>query len=68
MDDADKIEYPIFKVAFSFFKVVREVCSLADRENHFVRLPDGTADAENGVAGSVRCSVCAADDAADGAD
>jgi hypothetical protein len=64
----DKVANKVFNSVFSIFNVVREVFHLANEINHFVRLLDGTADAENGVAGIVCDTVCAADDAADGAD
>ena len=67
MGGADKVERRVFKVVFSIYKVVCDVCSLADVKNHFVRLPDGTVDKENGVAGLVCGIVCAANDLVCGA-
>ena len=64
----DKVEGRVFNVEFSIFKIVREVCSLADKKNHFVRLPDDTVDVENGVACFVCGMVCAADDLVDDVD
>ena len=64
----DKVADEDFNVGLSILKVVREVFHLAGKKNHLVRLPDGTADAGNGVARIVCDTVCAAYDAADGAD